>query len=95
MAVINNLSATLKSFTINGKESALANVIGAYGTADILNGGETYLDKSSNTLIYTFSIKGLQSHTIKNIIVRSLLLNSDGSITSTKRFTLQLNTISN
>lgn len=95
MAVINNLSATLKSFTINGKESALANVIGAYGTADILNGGETYLDKSSNTLIYTFSIKGLQSHTIKNIIVRSLLLNSDGSLASTKRFTLQLNTISN
>ena len=96
MAVINNISASLASFKINDVESNLANVKGTYNTADLLNGGITYDSKLSqfNNLTYTFKINGLEGHTIKNIIVKSLLLTPAGDLHKGTKFNLTLNTVS-
>ena len=96
MAVINNISASLTSFKINDMESNLANVKGTYNTANLLNGGVTYDSKLSqfNNLTYTFKINGLEGHTIKNIIVRSLLLTPTGDLHKGTKFNLTLNTVS-
>ena len=96
MAVINNISASLTSFKINDMESNLANVKGTYNTANLLNGGVTYDSKLSqfNNLTYTFKINGLEGHTIKNIIVKSLLLTPTGDLHKGTKFNLTLNTVS-
>ena len=96
MAVINNISASLTSFKINDMESNLANVKGTYNTANLLNGGVTYDSKLSqfNNLTYTFKIKCLEGHTIKNIIVKSLLLTPSGDLHKGTKFNLTLNTVS-
>ena len=96
MAVINNISASLTSFKINDMESNLANVKGTYNTANLLNGGITYDSKLSqfNNLTYTFKINGLEGHTIKNIIVKSLLLTPTGDLHKGTKFNLTLNTVS-
>ena len=96
MAVINNISASLTSFKINDMESNLANVKGTYNTANLLNGGITYDSKLSqfNNLTYTFKINGLEGHTIKNIIVKSLLLTPAGDLHKGTKFNLTLNTVS-
>ena len=96
MAVINNISASLTSFKINDMESNLANVKGIYNTANLLNGGVTYDSKLSqfNNLTYTFKINGLEGHTIKNIIVKSLLLTPTGDLHKGTKFNLTLNTVS-
>lgn len=84
MAVINNLKARFTGFYVNSQASRLVNCVGTYGTAEILNGGEL----EENTLQYDFKIQGLLDHTIKSIVVKSLLLNSDGSLATTKNMTL-------
>lgn len=84
MAVINNLRARFTGFYVNGQASRLVNCVGTYGTAEILNGGEL----EENTLQFDFQIQGLQDHTIKSIVVKSLLLTSDGNLQTTKNLTL-------
>ena len=87
MAVIDNISSNLLSFKVNGSSKSLIKVTGTYGTYDILNGGEVI----ENELEYTFNINGLSSHVIKNIIIRSLLLDSNGGLSQSRKIGLQLN----
>lgn len=84
MAVINNLRARFTGFYVNSQASRLVNCVGSYGTAEILNGGEL----EENTLQYDFKIQGLLDHTIKSIVVKSLLLTSTGDLATTKNMTL-------
>lgn len=84
MAVINNLKARFTGFYVNSQASRLVNCVGTYGTAEILNGGEL----EENTLQYDFVVQGLQDHTIKSIVVKSLLLTSEGNLQTTKNLTL-------
>lgn len=96
MAIINNLSASLSQFQINETNSRFINCEGTYNTPDILNGGETYDEENStqNILSYVFKIKGLKEHTIKNVVVKSLLLTSTGELCDSKRFTFKIDNIS-
>ncbi len=84
MAVINNLRARFTGFYVNNQASRLVNCVGSYNTSELLNGGEL----ENNTLQYDFVLQGLQDHTIKSIIVKSLLLTSTGELASTKNMTL-------
>lgn len=86
MAIINNIFARLTSFKVNGVESALVNNIGTYGTYDVLNGGELI----DNTLLYSFSITGLQNHTISSIIIKAILLNDAGELCESRRITTRI-----
>lgn len=80
MAVINNLRAQFTTFTVNNVSSRLVNCSGDYNTPELLNGGELV----ENELNYKFSLEGLLGHTIKSIVVKALLLNSDGSLATTR-----------
>lgn len=82
MAVINNLKANVVSFKVNDVSSRFQNVIN--DTTDILNGG----DLLDNTLEYKFSVIGLQGHTVKSIVLKSLLLNSDDTFCPSRNITL-------
>lgn len=90
MAIINNLQAKLI------QSSKLYKCVGQYGTPDILNGGESYNVEQDqvNIISYIFKITGLQGHITKNVIIKSLLLNQDGSLGTSKKFKLDLNGIS-
>ena len=88
MAVIlPNISASLSSFKVNSQSKALQKLSGTYGTADILNGGET-LD---NELEYVFSISGLEQHTIGVIYTKSLLLDSNGELIGPRKLSFNVN----
>lgn len=89
MAVIDNISSSLQSFKVNGSNKSLVKVTGTYGTHDILNGGEVV----ENELEYTFNINGLNGHNIKNIIIQSLLLDSNGELSSSRQIGLLLNSL--
>lgn len=88
MAIINNLSASITSFKVNNTSTNFQNCGGTYNTSNILNGGETYdeTEGTQNLLSYDFRITGLQDHTIRSIVVNTLLLDSTGELCSTKRF---------
>lgn len=90
MAIINNLSASLVSFKVNDVSKSFQNSGGTYNTPDLLNGGETYDESTQNILSYGFKVQGLQDHTIKNIIVQSLLLTSTGDLSKSIRFSQTL-----
>ena len=90
MAVIDNISATLSSFKINGSSTALTKLSGTYNTAEILNGGETL----ENELEYTFRVTGLQNHTIGTILTKTLLLTSTGDLCSQRNLRLEVNSVS-
>ncbi len=89
MAVIDNISSALSSFKVNGSNKSLVKVTGTYGTHDILNGGEVV----ENELEYTFNINGLNGHNIKNIIIQSLLLDSNGGLSASRQIGLLLNSL--
>ena len=80
MAIINNLRARFTTFTVNDVPSRLVNCSGDYNTPELLNGGELV----ENELNYKFLLEGLVGHTIKSIVVKALLLNSDGSLATTR-----------
>lgn len=88
MAVIDNLSASITSFKVNGSSKNFQDCLGTYSTSGILNGGETYdeQENTQNILSYGFKINGLIDHTIKSIIVNTLLLDSSGGLTETRKF---------
>lgn len=86
MAIINNLSASITSFKVNNINKNFQNSGGTYNTSSVLNGGETYDDGTQNVLSYSFKINGLIDHTIKSIIVNTLLLDSSGGLTETRKF---------
>lgn len=83
MAVINDVTASLTGFTVNGASSNFVNNVGDYGTYDVLNGGEL-LD---NTLAYSFRVVGLKDHRIASIVINAILLNDDGSLCTSRRIT--------
>lgn len=95
MAVINGLKAVLSKFTVNGLDRPFVDCINPYGTADVLNGGETCdfseTPSKQNLLSYTFRITGLNGHIVKNVTIKSLLLKSDGTLSTSKNFMLSLN----
>lgn len=90
MAIINNLSASLVSFKINDVSKSFQNSGGTYNTPDLLNGGETYDESTQNILSYVFRIQGLQDHTVKDIVVQSLLLTNTGELSEGVRFVQNL-----
>lgn len=86
MAIINNLSASITSFKVNDASKNFQNSGGTYNTSSVLNGGETYDDGTQNILSYSFKINGLLGHTIKSIVVNSLLLDAEGELIESKKF---------
>ena len=91
MAVINNLRAQFTAFTVNDISSRLVNCSGDYNTPELLNGGELV----ENELNYKFLLDGLLGHTIKSIVIKALLLNSDGSLATTRNIRMVIENYGN
>ena len=81
---LNNVNASFTSFKKNDSESLLRNCIGPYSTSNVLDGGNT-LD---TTLLYTFTLTGLNGVKIQKVTFSALLLNSGGDLESARDYTL-------
>ena len=78
------MAVTLKSFTANSVPSSFQNTTEQY--YDVLNGGNV----GENVLEYTFTITGIQGHTLESISFDSLLFNANGSLKGAANCTLEL-----
>ena len=81
---INNVNATFTSFKRNDVESALRNCVGPYSTSIVLDGGNT----SETTLLYTFTLTGLNNTKVQSITFSTLLLTQSGDLESAKEYVL-------
>lgn len=81
---INNVNATFTSFKRNDIESSLKNCVGPYSTSIILDGGNTL----ETTLLYTFTLTGLNNTKVQSITFSTLLLTQSGDLESAKDYSL-------